>query len=200
MIKEIQLKLEKLYVNKKHRLAHVYGVRDTALELGKKYKLDLELLEKAALLHDIAKYYSHDENIAIIKKYYRNSEEILNEYNPKILHAFSAVYIAKEEFGITHPEILNSIMSHTVGRPEMSIYEKIIFISDYIEPNRTYESCEKVRAIAKESLDKAVYTAIYDSVMFHERMNAVIPRTAYQAREYYQRVVEEQDGKNSSIN
>ncbi len=200
MTDRILQKLQDIYQHKPHRLAHVYGVRDTAISLGLKYNLDISKLEQAALLHDITKYYSHQEHLDIIEKHYPNSTQIIAEYNPKILHAFSAAYIASTEFGITDKEILNAICSHTVGRPEMSMYEKVIFISDYIEPNRTYESCRIVRDIVKESLDKAVYKAIDDSIIFYEKLHAAIPKTAYQARDYYKNIMEEQNGKNTSTN
>ena len=200
MIKRITKDIEKLYKNKPHRLDHVYGVRDTAIILGKKHNVDLFKLELAALLHDITKYYSLEENIDLIKKEYQNSEEILNEYNHKILHAFSAVYVAEKHYGINDKDVLDSIMSHTIGRPNMSIYEKIIFLSDYIEPGRTYESCVKVREISKRSLDEAVYIAIDDSIVFYEKEKALVPKTSYQARDFYKKLLEEEHGKNSISN
>ena len=194
MIAKIKQDLETAYRDKPHRLLHVYGVRDTALELGRKYKLNLHRLELAALLHDITKYYTTKEHINIIKKHYENSASILEEYNDKIIHAFSAAAIAKDEYQIHDMEVLNAIRSHTVGRPNMSLYEKIIFISDYIEPTRTYESCVRVREIVNESLDRAIYTAIDDSIRFHEMTFATIPRVAYEAREYYNNLLEDFNG------
>jgi ribosome silencing factor RsfS/YbeB/iojap len=177
--------LLKIYKDKPQRLNHVLGVRDTAIELGKLHGCDLKKLEIAALLHDITKYESLEIHRKLIKSYYSNAEEILHEYNPKILHAFSAVVVAKNKYGVQDNLILNAIQNHTVGRKAMSIYSKIIFIADYIEPNRTYDSCKKVRKIAYENLDLAVYTAINDSILFFEKLHEKIPKTAYEARKYY---------------
>ena len=44
-------------------------------------------------------------------------------------------YIAEKEFGITDPEILSAIRWHTLGKVEMSDFEKIIFLADKIEKN-----------------------------------------------------------------
>ena len=194
MIKaQIQNDLEKAYHNHSKRLKHVYGVRDTAISLGKKYKLDLEILEITALLHDITKYYSKEDNKILIDSYFPETEFIYEEYNDEILHSFSAYVVAKKKYGISNGEILNSILNHTVGRPNMSIYEKIIFISDYIEPTRIYESCIKVRKMVNESLDKAVYTAMNDAITFHEKDGGKIPAIAYKARQYYKDLLEEKN-------
>ncbi len=178
--------------DKPRRLKHVLGVRDTALEFGKKYNLDLDILETAALLHDITKYYSLKQNKEIIDKYFEETTRIYKYYNEKILHAFSAYVLAKEKYNIKSGEILNSILNHTIGRPNMSMYEKVIFISDYIEPNRTYESCVKVREIAMNNIDEAVFTAIDDSIKFYEAEGGLIPLIAYEARHFYRKLLEVQ--------
>ena len=177
------------------RLAHVYGVRDTALKLGEKYNLNLDILEITAFLHDITKYYSKEDNVSIIDSYFPETELIYDEYNDNILHAFSAYILAKRKYGVKDGEILNSILNHTVGRPNMSMYEKVIFISDYIEPNRTYSSCVKVREIVKESLDLAVFTAIDDSITFYEARKSKIPLIAFEARHFYRKLLEVKNDK-----
>lgn len=188
---ELKHEIINSYRDKPHRMQHVIGVKDTAIQLGKLHHCDLDKLETAALLHDITKYYSYEDHVKLITEYFSNYEQILQEYNEHIVHAFSAVVIAQKKYGITDQDILDAIMSHTIGRPNMSIYEEIIFVSDYIEPNRTYESCKKVRNIAFQSLHLATYTAIDDSIMFYEKNGGQIPQTAYQARTYYKQKLEE---------
>lgn len=191
MINDLENRLKKLYSGKPHRFAHVIGVRDTAVKLGVQHKVDTSKLEIAALLHDITKYFPFEGNVKLIAKYYENSEEIIKEYNKDILHAFSATVVAQKEYGITDSDVLDAIRCHTVGKPAMSPYEQILFVSDYIEPNRTYESCVKVRKIAETSLDLATFTAIDDSIKYYEARDGVIPKTAYEAREYYRQLLEE---------
>lgn len=179
--------------DKPRRLKHIIAVRDTALEFGRKYNLNLEILEIAALLHDITKYYSLKENKEIITNNFEEADQIFKYYNENTLHAFSAYVLAKEKYNIDNVEILNSILNHTLGRPEMTIYEKVIFISDYIEPNRSYESCVKVRKIVIDNLDKAVFTAIDDSIKHYEARAGLIPPIAYEARHFYKKLLEVQD-------
>lgn len=187
LIKELSV----IYCLKPDRLKHVLGVRDTAAKLGRIHKANLDKLQLAALLHDVTKYYTKEENIELIKNYFDNYEEIIAQFNEHILHAFSAYVVSKVVYGITDHDILDPILNHTIGKPNMTLYEKIIFVSDYVEPNRTYDSCVKVREIAFKDLDLAVYTIIDDSIKHYEKSNGQVPETAYQAREYYQKLLEE---------
>jgi len=191
MIEDIKRDLLEIYKNKPHRMRHIEGVLQTAIEFGKKFKLDLHKLELAALLHDITKYYPLNEQKEIIKANYSNADYILNNYNDKILHSYSAAFVAKEKYGITDNDVLGAIMHHTIGKANMNMYEKIIFLSDYIEPGRVYESCVKARELAKDNIDLAVYAAIDDSIIFYEKEKVNIPRESYQARAYYKKLLEE---------
>ena len=191
MIKEVIYQdLLKTLKDHPKRLQHVIGVKDTAVKFGIKFNLDLDKLEIASYLHDMTKYYSIEKNMMVIKEKYSDYEKIFEEFNENILHAFSAKVLAKNKYLITDTDILDAIENHTIGRPDMNIYEKVIFISDYIEPLITYESCVKVRAIAKESLDLAVFTAVDDSIKFYEKLNSKIPQTAYAARDFYKKLME----------
>ena len=186
--------LNKLYKDKPKRLKHIDGVREKAIELGKRFNADLDKLELASLLHDITKYYTKDKNEEIIRNNYDDADFIMSDYNENILHSFSARVIALKKYYITDEDILSAILHHTVGKPDMNIYEKILFIADYTEPNRTYESCVRVRKILEEDIDKAVYTAINDSINFYENIDDQIPQIAYKARDYYKKVLEDQNG------
>ena len=188
--------LEKIYQHKPHRLLHVYGVRDTAINLGVEYNLDTHKIELAALLHDITKYENSDVHKDIIQSHFDNADEILQSYNPNLWHAFSAVAIAQTKYDINDETILGMIKCHTIGKPNMNIYEEILFISDYTEPGRKYESSIKVREILKSDLEKAVYTAMDDSIKLYEKLQHDIPDLAYQARAYYRQKLEERNEKN----
>ncbi|AIO19507.1 putative nicotinate-nucleotide adenylyltransferase [Candidatus Izimaplasma bacterium HR1] len=187
--KDLLSEIQTVYKNKPNRLKHVLGVRDTAVKLGEIHHLDLEKLETAALLHDITKYYPKEKNIELIHEHFDNADEIVKEFNEHILHAFSAYVVAKEVYNIKDTDVLDAIKYHTIGRKDMTMYEKIIFISDYIEPNRTYDSCVKVREIAFENIDLAVYTAIDDSIIFYENTGGQVPKSAYLARDFYYNIL-----------
>ena len=183
IVQKIDNDLRQLYREQPERLKHIYGVVQTAVELAEMYGANQEHATIAALLHDITKIKPkgfHEQ--AILRCY---NKAILKAYPPPLYHAFSAVCVAKNEYGIIEQDILNAIESHTLGRPEMSLLEKIIFISDYVEPNRTYASCVRVRPIAYRDLNLAIYEAINDSIEFHENNGGLVPPLAYQTRDFY---------------
>ncbi len=191
MIGKIKADLEHRYKRHEHRLDHVLGVAETAMDLGERVGLDSRKLLIAALLHDITKYESDEYHQEKIKEHFSNSEEIFSEYSPKLWHTFSAYVYAIEEYQIDDSDILEAILHHAIGAPAMNPYAEILFLSDYIEPNRTYNSCVKVRQIANESIDKAIYEAMNDTILFHQQEGERIPKIALEARDYYQMKQEE---------
>jgi predicted HD superfamily hydrolase involved in NAD metabolism len=197
MIKAIIKDLKQLYIDKPHRYQHVLGVVKTAKLLGERYQLDLTKLELAAWLHDSTKYLSIDEHKQLIKMHYAKDNQLLTEFKKALYHAYSAAAYAYANHHIKDKDILLAIMHHTVGRPNMSMYEKIIFISDYIEPNRTYESCVIVRRIVLEeqALNRGIYEAMNRTITYHETQQKSVPKLAYLARAYYQKECE-RDEKN----
>ena len=75
------------------------------------------------MLHDCAKCLSNEKKISICKKHDLpiNPAE---EKNPFLLHAKVGSYLASKKYGVTDPDILNAILNHTTGRPDMSLLEK----------------------------------------------------------------------------
>ena len=45
---------------------------------------------------------------------------------------------------------------HTTGKAGMSLLEKIMYMADYIEPNRSFEGLERLRELAYSDLDEAM--------------------------------------------
>ena len=115
----------------KDRYDHTIGVMHTAGCLAMRYGANLEQALTAGLLHDCAKCVPADEKIKLCEK---NHIEISDaEYkNPGLLHTKLGAFFARKKYGIENEEILRSIESHTTGRPNMSLLDKIIYIADYI--------------------------------------------------------------------
>ena len=96
LIKDIEEKVREKFAGKK-RLEHILGVRDLALYLGKKFNLDLEKIEIAALLHDYTKYEPLEEQIRLI-----DDPVIVEKFKDSqaIYHAYSAANLVQKEFNI----------------------------------------------------------------------------------------------------
>ena len=139
------------------RYLHTLGTADCAKELAKKYNLNEEKAYLAGLLHDCAKCFSKEKLLNIIKENLEVDESEMLNY--KTLHAPVSAYVAAKEFGVDDEEILSAIRWHTLGKLEMSDFEKIIFIADKIEPNtRDAEYSAKIKELMDEDngLNKAL--------------------------------------------
>lgn len=158
------LKWLKENLNEK-RYIHTLGTADCAKELAQKFGLDSEKAYLAGLLHDCAKCFSNEKLLDIIHKHLNVEEcEMLNY---KTLHAPVSAYIAEKEFKITDKEILSAIRWHTLGRLDMTDFEKIVFIADKIEPNtRDKEYSDKIRVLLDEEngLNKALLKCYKETI------------------------------------
>ena len=147
------------------RYIHSIGTAECARELAKQFNLDEEKAYMAGLLHDCAKCFDTEKLMEIINE---NLEVNKNELmNYKTLHAPVSAFCAKEDMGICDDEILSAIRWHTLGKIEMSDFEKIIFLADKIEPNtRDLEYREKICEILKEEdgLNKALLKCYKETI------------------------------------
>lgn len=137
------------------RYNHSLNVSKKAVELSKKYGANTEKAMIAGLLHDITKEISEEEHIKIFKSENANLDKIYNT-SFKLWHAKSGAIYIKQKFNILDEDILNAVRYHTTGRVNMSVLEKIIYISDAISEERTYDDVDKVRNAANESLNLAM--------------------------------------------
>lgn len=115
------------------RLLHSLGCAQCAVELAQRYNIDEKRAYVAGLLHDCAKCLDKEKLVEIAQTIEGIKED--ERSNIKVIHAPVSAYLAETEFGITDEEILSSIRWHTLGKRDMSMFEKIIFLADKIEPN-----------------------------------------------------------------
>ena len=147
---------------KEERFYHSLAVSAVAASLAMRYGADVKKAELAGLIHDCAKAYPVDQFIRMADEFGIEIETVERE-NPQLIHAKLGAYYAKKDFGVEDPEILNSIIYHTTGRPGMTILEKIIYIADYIEPGRyKAKRLDEVRKAAFEDLDNYCQSIIYN--------------------------------------
>ena len=128
------------------RYRHTLGVEDEASRMGAVYLPEkVSDLRAAALLHDLAKELPIEEQVAICRE---NADPELAELekSPAIAHGHAAAYLIPKRYpNYALPEIISSIYKHTTGATEFSTFEKIIFLADFIEPNRPFDECIRLR-------------------------------------------------------
>ncbi len=136
------------------RVAHVAGCEAEAVNLAMRWGEDSENAAEAGILHDITKKLVLSDQLILCRKY-GIINDTTEEENVKLLHAKTGAALAKDLFNISR-EVYDAIRWHTTGKPDMTLLEKIIYMADYIEPNRDFEGVDKLRKLAYEDLDKAM--------------------------------------------
>jgi len=158
------------------RFQHVLAVADTAEELARRFDVDVNLARIAGLVHDYAKERPDKEMIALILELDLDSE--LTVFGNSIWHGILGSVLIERELGITNSQILQAVAVHTTGSPEMSLLDKIIYVADYIEPNRSFEGIETVREIAQKNLDEAVkYEIKHTLIHLIEKEVLIFPKS-----------------------
>ena len=129
-----------------YRFIHTAEVEKMAARIGELYAPDkLDILRAAALLHDVTKELTPDEQIEMLRV---AGEDVaaLELASHKTFHARTAVYaILRDHPEFADEELLAAVRYHTTGRADMSICEKIIFLADYIDMSRKFDDCVKLR-------------------------------------------------------
>lgn len=183
---EIEKKLKKEL--DKERFRHTLGVMYTAAALAMLHGCDMEQAMYAGLLHDCAKCISNDKKKQICKK---NHIEITvsEERSPFLLHAKLGAYMAEKEYGVKDGDILHAIQVHTTGVPEMNLLDKIIYIADYIEPNRDKApNLDKVRKLAFQDLDMTMLVILEDTLSYLQQGKGEIDPMTSETYEYFKMI------------
>ncbi len=141
---------------KEKRYLHTLGVAKEAYELGMIFLPEkAQKLYLCGLLHDITKDFKTDKQLLLCKEY----GIYIDEHNviPKLLHSKTGCEYAKRIFGekIVDNEVYNAILYHTTARANMTLFEAIIYLADYIEEGRTFEDCVKLRNYFYENIKNA---------------------------------------------
>lgn len=145
------------------RYEHTLGVMYTASALAMRYGEDVEKALVAGLLHDVAKSFSTN-----------------------LGHAPMGAKMAEEEFGIDDAYITDAICYHTTGRPNMTLLDKIIYVADYIEPNRDKASdLANLRKLAFEDIDECLRRILEDTLNYLKQQGKEIDDMTEQAYRYY---------------
>lgn len=149
-----QLEQTVIQLLKPNRVAHVLGCRDTAVKLAQHWGADPVDAARAGILHDITKALDGPLQLTLCAEYGTILDDFSVQY-PKTLHALTGSLVAQRIFG-ENRAVVDAIRSHTTGKANMNLLEKIIYVADYMEPCRNFPGVEKLRELAWCDLDAAL--------------------------------------------
>ena len=168
---------------KEQRYIHSLGVRDSSVSLADHYGEDKVKAEIAGLVHDCAKNLKNEDllNMAIESGLYL---DIVSKVEPQLLHGLCGSIIAEKTMGISDKYLLDSIIYHTTGRENMTRLDKIIYLADYIEPNRNFQGVDYLRNISYIDLDKAMLYAFDITIKYVISKQKLIHMETIKGRNY----------------
>lgn len=182
------------------RYAHTLAVEEEAAFIAAHVLPSREgSIRAAALLHDIAKELTSEKQLNYIRDFGIISGDI-GDYPEPVLHALAAPAVISERFSeYLDDDILSAVRYHTTGRAEMTVFEAIVFIADYIEPTRKHESCRRCREYfhshivnaknadeATAVLTEAVYMSLRDTLQHIESTHKMLDPDTAKAAQYLQ--------------
>ncbi|WP_312641961.1 nicotinate (nicotinamide) nucleotide adenylyltransferase [Hydrogenoanaerobacterium sp.] len=141
------------------RYEHSLAVAEEAAKLAQIFGENQSKAYFAGLIHDICKDETKDEQLQRIQ----SSAIILDDKalkQPPLWHAIAGSIFIQDALNVTDEDIINAVRYHTTARAGMSKLEKIIFLADLTSADREYGDVEKMRALAKASLEKAMLYAM----------------------------------------
>lgn len=170
---------------KKDRYEHTIGVMYTSASLAMRYQEDLQAALTVGLLHDCGKYCSSEEQIALCeKKGIQLTESELQM--PALVHAKLGAYLAEHNYGIQDRRVLDAILWHTTGHPDMTMLEKIVYIADYIEPNRKMiPGLTEIRDLVFQDIDQAICLCSKNTVEYLQASGKPVDPMSIETYKFY---------------
>ena len=189
-----QIKLEQAKIKVKQvlnpkRYEHTLGVMYTAAALAMRYHEDMYHALFAGLLHDCAKAFPESASFTLCNSF-RIPITDVERKNPGLLHAKLGACLAQKEYGVSDSYILDAIRCHTTGRPNMTLLDKILYIADYMEPNRCEApNLDEIRRLAFEDIDECLYAILESTVAYLKQKDAVVDSMTEETYLYYKKTL-----------
>lgn len=180
------LPLVKTLVNEK-RYNHTLGVVEEAIKLANIYNEDVNKARIAASLHDVAKYFPLDEQKELIINNF--GIDVFDSIPSGAYHSYSGYVYVRDTLKLDDEDILNSILYHTLGRVNMSILEKIVYVADFIDPSRDTLVSNELREVAYKDIDLALYKMLEYTNNKCINENRKVSKTSLEALDYYGRII-----------
>ena len=119
----------------------------------------IEIIENNSAKH--RSYIIGTENMNTLIKKFKINDSYLG--NDNLSHGKVAAKILEKQVMLNR-EIVDAVSFHTTAREGMSLMEKIVFLADAIEENRTYDGVDEIRDLAFENIDAACLKVLENTV------------------------------------
>ena len=137
--------------------AHIYRVRDVALELAGRHAIDLESAELGALAHDICRAVPNGDLLSMSAEFGMDVSEVEQDF-PVLLHGPVGAELLRREEDLTDPDLYEAVRWHSTAHATLAPLGKLIFLADKLDPRKAavYPYQARLRDMASDNLDLAL--------------------------------------------
>lgn len=164
------------------RFKHSLAVAETAVELSRRFGLDVERARLAGLIHDAARCFGAERLLKTAADFGIVVTSVEAAAPVALLHGPVAAAWLPGATGVTDAAVLHAVAVHTTGCPAMSALDCAIYLADYIEPGRPYAGSARARRAARDSLSDALRVAFDESLNYLLSVGAPIHPLTIAAR------------------
>lgn len=137
--------------------AHIYRVRDVALELAGRHGIDDGRAELGALAHDVCRAVPSGDLLRMSTEMDVNVSEVERDF-PLLLHGPVGAELLRREEDLIDRGLYEAVRWHSTAHPSLDPLGKLVFLADKLEPQKAavYPYQTRLHDMARESLDLAL--------------------------------------------
>ena len=137
--------------------AHIYRVRDVALELASPHGISLDRAELGALAHDVCRAVPGDELLKMSANLGVIVTDVERDF-PLLLHGPVGAELLRTEDELAEHSLCEAVRWHSTAHASLDDLGKVVFLADKLDPHKAavYSNQAKLYDMALESLDLAL--------------------------------------------
>lgn len=162
------------------RTDHSRRVAETALRLASLHGLDTSDAVLAGWLHDWCRELPRLELLQLAEGY--GLVQHGGHTAISTLHGPLAARLLPTMWPDLSEPVLQAIDRHTTGAPGMTRFDCLVYVSDLIEPGRTFDGVDDLRAVAERDLVQACFQGMDQGIADLLRRGKLIDARTVDAR------------------
>ena len=137
--------------------AHIYRVRDVALELASPHRIPLDIAELGALAHDVCRAVPPNVLLEMSAEMGISVSDVERDF-PLLLHGPVGAELLRTEDGLTEHSLVEAVRWHSTAHSSLDNLGKLVFLADKLDPYKAsvYSYQAELHDMALENLDLAL--------------------------------------------
>ena len=137
--------------------AHIYRVRDVALELASPHRIPLDIAELGALAHDVCRAVPPNVLLEMSAEMGISVSDVERDF-PLLLHGPVGAELLRTEDGLTEHSLVEAVRWHSTAHSSLDDLGKLVFLADKLDPYKAsvYSYQAELYDMALENLDLAL--------------------------------------------